>query len=242
MPSCRADCGNPVFAALAHLEKVLARGFVKGQGLVEYGTTACIVSNLSRHLLLSDRQSARVRDRRSASTSSCFFLIRSQKLHSTHLTQGSVLSMKPAVFENPWISCTWQWITQAEKAKYTLPATLPCLSRSSMGTPRVASSRSSMYTCRVRSTSFSPSASSLSVSLSLTTTCYLVRQDASHNGTPHAQRSCPWAGATLIDTVSLSFWKRKTSSNLALPPALFFTWVFWVDFPIVMLCVVCAYG
>jgi hypothetical protein len=40
----------------------------------------------------------------------------------------------------------------------------------------------------------------------------------------------------------LSFWKRKTSSNLALPPALFFTWVFWVDFPIVMLCVVCAYG
>jgi hypothetical protein len=74
-----------MFAALAHLEKVLAWGFVKGQGLVEYGTTACIVSNLSRHLLLSDRQSARVRDQRSASTSSCFFF-HSQKLHSTHLT------------------------------------------------------------------------------------------------------------------------------------------------------------
>ncbi len=64
-----------MFAALAHLEKVLAREFVKGQGLVEYGTTACIVFNLSRHFLLSDGQSARVRDQRSASTISCIFCI-----------------------------------------------------------------------------------------------------------------------------------------------------------------------
>ena len=42
-------------------------------------------------------------------------------------------------------------------------------------------------------------------------------------------------GRTVAETTSLSFWNVKTWSKVALPPALFFTAVFWVVLPILIL-------